>query len=335
MPLIAIILLTLTLASPALSATPKVQQLAFVSPQTGIPQIFLIGADGTGLRKMTSSPDPSTTPAWSPDGSQLAFVRHADEGSHIYVIGADGSHERRLTATPGRHTSPSWSPDDRFIVFVSARGGPAQLMVMRRDGGAPRALTHAPGTHRAPAWSPDSGLIAYLSREDGGVFELHVMRPNGSQKQRVPTRAPGLQPDVTSFAWLPDGRLAYTSRTGPAQEGLTITTVDGMQQRFLGTGGAPAWAPDGRRFAFVVSRVGGAQIYARETAGGPPVRLTDPRLISVRPAWSPDGRQIAFLVIQRGVVTLTVMNADGSAARALAEVYGDLSAPPVFAWRPS
>lgn len=113
------------------------------------------------------------------------------------------------------------------------------MMVMRRDGSAPRALTHAPGTRRAPAWSPDGRLIGFLSKEDGGVFELYVMRPNGSQKQRVPTRAPGLQPDVTSFAWLPDGRLAYTSRTGPAQEGLTITTVDGMQSSVSWELGAP------------------------------------------------------------------------------------------------
>jgi len=31
----------------------------------------------------------------------------------------------------------------------------------------------------------------------------------------VPTPVPGLKPDITEFTWLPDGRLAYTNRSGP------------------------------------------------------------------------------------------------------------------------
>jgi Tol biopolymer transport system component len=80
--------------------------------------------------------------------------------------------------------------------------------------------------------------------------------------------------------------------------------------------------------------VGGAQIYVGDVTGSKPVRLTDPRLISIRPAWSPDGLRIAFLVIDHGIVTLSVMNAEGGGQRALATVDSDLSALPVFSWRP-
>ena len=69
--------------------------------------------------------------------------------------------------------------------------------------------------------------------------------------------------------------------------------------------------------------------------GAKAVRLVDPRLTPVRPAWSPDGRRIAFLILGGGTVTLAVTDADGAHLRRLADdVYGDLSARPVFSWRP-
>jgi len=80
---------------------------------------------------------------------------------------------------------------------------------------------------------------------------------------------------------------------------------------------------------------GAAQIYVGDGAGGNALLLTDPRLASVRPAWSPDGRQIAFLILGGGKVKLTVMDVDGRHQQQLADdVYGDLSARPVFSWRP-
>jgi len=278
-------------------------------------------------------PGQSTTPAWSPDGGRIAFVRHLSDERQIFTVRLDGRDRRRLSLLPGRASAPAWSPQGRWIVFVLSDGG-SQIALVREDGRAQRLLTRLPGERRTPAWSSDGQWIAFLSREGTEPFSLYVVRPDGTGLRRVPTRAPGLQPDVTSFVWVPDGRLAYTSRSGPAQEAVTMTTRDGTDQVYLGTASAPAWAPDGRRYAFVVSRVGGAQIYVRDRIGAPLVRLTDPRVISVRPAWSPDGRRIAFLIIDRGLVSLAVMNADGSDQRRLTILYGDLSTSPVFAWRP-
>jgi TolB protein len=318
----------------AIGLNAAARELAFVAADRRVPQIFVIGAAGAGRRRLTDAAGPSATPVWSPDGQRIAFVRQTGTETHIYIMDADGGSQRPLTTGPGRAASPAWSPDGRQMVFTATRDGPSQIAGMQSDGSRRRDLAPAPRDQRAPAWSPDGRLIAFLSKTSGGYFDLYTIGPDGRNLRQVPTPAPSLQPDVTEFVWLPDGRLAYTNRSGLAQEGITVTTVGGAEHRYLGSGSSPAWSPDGRRLAFVVSHAGAPEIYVR-SGRGRAVRLSDPSLACVRPAWSPDDRQIAFLILGGGTVRLMVTDVDGGHPRQLAgDVYGDLSALPVFAWRP-
>lgn len=54
-------------------------------------QIFVINADGTGLRQITEEGE-NHWPAWSPDGSRIAFVRDGD----LYTMAPDGSDVRQV-----------------------------------------------------------------------------------------------------------------------------------------------------------------------------------------------------------------------------------------------
>lgn len=332
--LLMLVLATLLVPASAFGVSIAPGELAFVAADRRVPQIFVIGADGTGRRQLTNAAGPSTTPMWSPDGQKIAFVRRTGDNSQIYVMAADGGSQRALTAGGGHAASPAWSPDGRQIVFTAIKDGVSQIAVMRSDGSQRRDLAPSPSEQRAPAWSPDGQSIAFLSKARLGYFDLYVIGADGRHLKQVPTPAPSLQPDVTEFVWLPDGRLAYTNRSGLAQEGLTVTTVSGAEHQYLGSGSSPAWSSDGRQLAFVVSHAGAPQIYVR-TAGGKAVRLVDTSLAPVRPAWSPDDRRIAFLILGGGKVVLAVTDVNGGHLRRLADdVYGDLSARPVFSWRP-
>jgi Tol biopolymer transport system component len=54
--------------------------------------LAVIKADGTGLRRLTTTKVREFKPAWSPDGRQIAFVR----GDSIWLINVNGHHARRV-----------------------------------------------------------------------------------------------------------------------------------------------------------------------------------------------------------------------------------------------
>lgn len=73
-------------------------------------QIWLVNADGTGKRRLTTSTGGNNSPVWSPDGTRIAFTSERDGNSEIYVMGADGSNQTRLTHNSEDDFFPAWSP---------------------------------------------------------------------------------------------------------------------------------------------------------------------------------------------------------------------------------
>ena len=73
--------------------------------------IYIMNADGSGLRSLTTGFEP----ALSPDGQQVAFTRWEDQKG-LWVINVDGSNAHLVTGAD-RARSPSWTPDGRPIIF--------------------------------------------------------------------------------------------------------------------------------------------------------------------------------------------------------------------------
>ena len=60
-------------------------------------EIYVIGADGSGQRRLTRSRAKDIAPAGSPDGRKIAFTSDRDGKFEVYVMNADGSGLQRLT----------------------------------------------------------------------------------------------------------------------------------------------------------------------------------------------------------------------------------------------
>jgi Tol biopolymer transport system component len=130
-------LLTLPRSIPASGVwSPDRRKIAFVSfSQTGPPppnyDVYVVNADGSGLRRLTRNPAYDSNPLWSPGGRRIAFRSTRDGNPELYVMDSDGSGQRRLTSSPGSESRFAWSPDGRRIAFLS-RG---EVVVVNADEG--------------------------------------------------------------------------------------------------------------------------------------------------------------------------------------------------------
>jgi tricorn protease-like protein len=241
----------------ALTCGPP-KDLAFVRVDGANADVYLIASNGTGERRVSTSPVSDVDPAWSADGSKIAFTSERDGNREIYVMNADGSNLVRLTNSPSSDDRPAWSPDGTKIVFVSARDGTADIYVMNADGTNPVRLTNSAAYDAEPAWSPDGSRIAFSSDRDG-TTAIWVMNADGSAPTRLTTIASprgDRQP-----AWSPDGTKIAFSRKSATNTNSDIFVVNadgtGVKQltRFIDNAADPAWSPDGSKIALGSQKV--------------------------------------------------------------------------------
>lgn len=286
----------------ALSWSPDGARIAFDAVRGLQPGVWVIRADGSGLRKLATGWDP----VWSPRGNLIAF--RARDG--IRVVAPGGGTSRRVTRG-AEDGLPAWSPDGSRLAFlrnvearqtqilytVPARGG-----ALRRHFGGGFGLTIA----RRPQWSPDGRRLAFAAGV--GTFDVYVAQARGGAPRRLRS---GDWP-----AWSPDGRrIAYTLRSA-----LQVMSADGARPRRVRSesgsdfSAGPTWSPDGRRLLFATFRLQRDLEITVVNANGTGLRqLTRNTVHDFSPVWSPGRRQVAF--VRRGAVWL--MSSDGSRQRRL------------------
>jgi len=90
--------------------SPDGTKIAFRSTRSGVSDLYVMNADGSGVTQLTSDSATEGRPAWSPEGTKIAFASTRDGNWEIYVMNVDGSGVTRITDNPASDTWPSWSP---------------------------------------------------------------------------------------------------------------------------------------------------------------------------------------------------------------------------------
>ena len=106
--------------SPAIR--PDGAGVAFVSERSGWNEVHLVGADGTGERRLTRHQADFSALAWSPDGARLAAVATRAGRGHLVTVDPE-SGEVALVAEGGTWSSPSWA-GETLIAAHESRGAP-------------------------------------------------------------------------------------------------------------------------------------------------------------------------------------------------------------------
>lgn len=106
------------------SWSPDGSRIAFASSATGVPQIHVMNADGTGEARLTPEGQ-NQGASWSPDGTRIAFAgfRVNSVQNGIYFMNADGSNPVQVTSGSNSDLNPAWSADGRAIFFTGSREG--------------------------------------------------------------------------------------------------------------------------------------------------------------------------------------------------------------------
>ena len=155
------------------------------------PDIYVMHADGSNKRRITSAPGYDGAPFFSPDGQWIVFRtdRQKPERLQIHVISIDGQNEVAVTDQPEHvNGTPHWHPTKPLLIWTNADHTDPQtapnydLVVMPYtvvDGkfvpGQVTRVTDSPAADVWPVFSPDGTRLMWTStRTADGSSQLFV-----------------------------------------------------------------------------------------------------------------------------------------------------------------
>lgn len=301
----------------------------------GSTDLWLGGADGTGLRRLTSHPSSDHSPCWTPDGDCILFLSSRFGSSQVWRICVDGGEAQQVTDLPLDVSNLIISPDGKHIAFtleVFPDCDSVEQTKQRLDEEAKRK---------------SSGLIYdrvfvrhWDTWKDGRRSHLFVLPSTGAGSPVDVMR--GMDADTPSkpfggsdeFTFTPDGKeLVFTARdVGPKEPWSTDfdlyrVPIDGAVQPDCLTERNEAWdccplfSPDGKTMAYLAMARPGYEsdrlrIVLRAWPGGDERVLTEAWDRSPSSlCWSADGSEIYATASNLGQRSLFAISASSGAVR--------------------
>jgi TolB protein len=135
-------------ADPAYSPDGSLIAYDYREPGFSIRELYVMRADGTGVRKLTDLREVSSYPTWSPDGKRVAFLSNAFTGhAELFVVPVAGGTAKRVTTSDLDAIQPAWGPNGELAF---SRDGAIWMTV----DGEETQLTSGDHNDSAPAWRP-------------------------------------------------------------------------------------------------------------------------------------------------------------------------------------
>jgi Tol biopolymer transport system component len=202
--------------------------------------LYVMNADGSGVRRLTDAPGYDGGPFFSPDGTRIVWRRFDASGMNadIYTMRLDGSDVRRVTDFGAMSWAPYFHPSGEYLIFTCNKHGFGnfELFVVDVDGRKePVRVTFTDGFDGLPVFLPDGGRLSWSSARGGSGTQIYLADWNHAAAREALAGAParGGAP-VGAAETLPKGEGAKASGVlgagGASKGGAEILRTDIAEQ---------------------------------------------------------------------------------------------------------
>jgi dipeptidyl aminopeptidase/acylaminoacyl peptidase len=298
------------------SFSPDALRLAYVSNQSGVPQVWTVAADGVRPEQVTHLDDQVSRVEWSPDGRWLAFSLAPGGGmnSQVYLASPNGGQLSRASeGGKANNLLGGWSHDGRLLLVSSNRADPASL--------DPFTYEVATGAWRRAAAAGGDGELSDVSR-DGRYGLLVRSRQRGDEDVSVVDLQTGREalltphPPPATFGaarFSPDGATVYLA-SNRDRDRVAFARVR-LRRGAAGEPPAPAPAPG--------AGAGAGSVAVEVLAARDDAELDDFQV-------SEDGHAAALLWNAAGRSQLAFLDLDTLAQEPGPALPGEIARDPVF-----
>ena len=294
--------------------------------------LWVVSADGSLHRPLTSGTRANASPRWSPTGDRILWISSQDGSAQLWLRWMDTGEEARITNLTEGPGHLSWSPDGRWIALT-------QFVEGEPDDALAKGMPSPP---EGAEWAAAPVVIDDVQyKNDGqsgfarqGHTHVFVVPGEGGTPRQL-TSGPY---DHTQPRWAPDGQslIVVANRRDDAEleandtDLYEVALADGHMTRLTdryGPDGQPAISPDGARIAFTGydDRLQGyavTRLYVMNRDGSQSREIAtglDRDIEALH--WSGDGRSLFAQYTDEGVGKVARVALDGSVT-ALADSLG-------------
>ena len=299
--------------------------------------VYVMDADGTGVRRISPPGQLGGSPKWSADGRRIVYYEldvaasfrarrlSLQPGVHSRIVSVDVATGERTehAAGQGLKLSPQFLDSNR-VGWLAKSGRQVALAFSSGAAGSEGDIGN-------PSWSHDGQRVVY---QHGPVETIAAPRAPG---EVIAASDPRYELVYASGfpAVSPDGRrLVVSERTGRGRPddrtGLAVWNTDGTEPRriFRGEGSvlAPQWSADGEWIVFGVgnyflARTRPAHLMMVRADGADSRVLTTGEGNAGFPSFSPDGTEVVYRYWSDKAGGLRVVTLKDGAVRTLTTGY--------------
>jgi Tol biopolymer transport system component len=326
------------------------KSIEFVTRRKGFEEVMRIALEGAGgEERVPGLPPNSGIPVHSPDGMLFAFTAPAEQPNvrDLWIGTADGGRIEAVTEKISVRTV-FWSPDSRKIYYEAGKSYGVAIWEFDLSAMESRPLlSKYVGT---PVYSMKAGRIAYPYPTNPGEYEVHTMRPDGSDIKTH--KAPRLA--ARWLSWDAEGTGVYylgqdiekvpsdNAAKAPGNGGKRAAPHETVHSETRPVGVTAVWhldfatgrekrispaslhsadfslSPDGKEMvlAGVLENSRTSEVFRLRPETGEWRRLTESRVSAWMPVPSPDATRIAYFTNEGALDSLKVACYTGEAAAA-------------------